>query len=191
MKDVKKIRFVNLYRAADDQWVSLGGIRLYNGQNRIEPGALISEIGTTAEMEHMFVRAKSKYTNHYMVHHAVLTSRSQTGNYPSNGYWISADNENNAWYEIEFKAPKTIDRMEWVQKPDFLYDGRGTANPINIEFYREDGSLIERMTTQGNRTRNTITSLDLKRIILKFIVEDQNNLKYWAGSEWRTVPNTG
>lgn len=191
MRSVKKIRFTDMNKAAGDTFVSLGGIRLYNKGIMIQSGSLISEDLNVADMQNMIARAKSKYYAHYMVHHAVLTTRSQTGNYSSNGYWIAANGDTSVWYELELKTAQDIDKLQWVQRPDSLYDGRGVANPLNIEFYREDGTLIEKMTVQGDRTRNAVTTLDLKHNSLKYLIENENGLKYWTGSSWTPVPNTG
>lgn len=191
MRNIKKIKFVEMNRGDGDSWVSLGGLRFYNKGIIIQSGPLISENLSVADMQNMIARAKSKYHNHYMVHHAVLTTRSQTGNYPNNGYWLAANNEVNAWYEVELKVAQDIDKIEWVQKPDTQYGARGIANPMNIEFYNDSGTLIEKIVTEGNRGANVITQLGIPTKKMKWLIENEDVLKYWTGAGWEPVQDAG
>ncbi|MBA4293724.1 hypothetical protein C0431_12250 [bacterium] len=139
----------------------------------------------------MIARASNKYKTHYLVQHAIMTNRSQTGIYPNNGYWLAADNTISAFYEIELKIASDVDVLEWVQRPDSQYGQRGTANPMNIEFYKGDGSLIEKVTMNGNRAPDSITRLLLPSKVQKWLVETEETIKYWTGAEWSPVQETG
>lgn len=184
MNNVKRVRFVDMVRGTGDRWIAIGGVRFYSSGVLIESGELISESGTVAQMKNLTARTSSKYHNHYMIHHATLTTRNQVGNYPNNGYWLAADSDLNGWYEVEFNEPKTIDMMEWVQRPDTSYGQRGTKNPIKVQFYDENNNLIEEQSVDGDRNTNAVSSLDLRRALVKWLVESSGASKFWSGSTW-------
>lgn len=187
MRNVKKIRFTQLEVGSGDTWVALGGIRFYENGVMVDSGALISESGTVATMTNLIARASSKYYTHYMVHHATLTSRNPIGNYSLNGYWLSANNPANEWYEVELNEARDLNAVSWVQKPDSAYGARGAANPITIEFYDSQDTLIDSMEVTGSRVTNEITTLDISTPVEWYLLRDQEGVKYWNGFEWLSV----
>ncbi|MGF0347783.1 hypothetical protein ACQR3P_29505 [Rhodococcus sp. IEGM1300] len=191
MKSVKKVKFAELKAGSGDTWSSLGGIRFYSNGSMHASGSLISESGLVADLQNFIASASSKYRTHYLIHHAVLTTRDPIGNYPNNGYWLAADKSYNNWFEVEFKETKNIDRIDWVQKPDTQYGARGTANPLKIQFFDEGGLLIQEFSVEGDLTPNAISSLTLEDKLIKYIVEAEGVNQYWTGSAWADIQETG
>lgn len=155
---VTKIVFTDIDSSAAT--VGLGGLRFYNDNVLVESGSITTNETKYGETENFIVRVPSTYyVDNYNPASAVDTNVTRSG-VGTRWYWLSEENINqNQYFEIQFKTPIQIDKMEYVTM--FLDQPNNyTSENMKVEVHTSLGNVINYELTPST-TEEEVMAIDI------------------------------